>query len=98
MPFIPHTDDDVREMLGTIGVERIEDLFDEIPQGLRVDSLTRVPEGLSEMHATNSHYALLVRAPTSITFRLQCGSLLRAANSTLLIRLIRLKPHKAPCR
>jgi glycine dehydrogenase subunit 1 len=49
MPFIPHTDDDVREMLGTIGVERIEDLFDEIPQGLRVDSLTRVPEGLSEM-------------------------------------------------
>ncbi|MCG7960489.1 MAG: hypothetical protein JAY69_15640, partial [Candidatus Thiodiazotropha taylori] len=28
MPFIPHTEDDIQEMLATIGVESIDDLFD----------------------------------------------------------------------
>ena len=49
MPFIPHTEDDVREMLASIGVPSIEALFDEIPQALRSGGLTQVPEGLSEM-------------------------------------------------
>jgi glycine dehydrogenase subunit 1 len=49
MPFIPHTEDDVREMLQTIGASDIEALFDEIPQNLRVRSLDEVPEGLSEL-------------------------------------------------
>ncbi|MEY3337886.1 MAG: hypothetical protein RL245_878, partial [Pseudomonadota bacterium] len=29
MPFIPHTEADVREMLAAIGAKSIEDLFDE---------------------------------------------------------------------
>jgi glycine dehydrogenase subunit 1 len=49
MSFIPHTDADVREMLGVIGVGRIEDLFDEIPEAIRAGSLRRVPPGRSEM-------------------------------------------------
>ena len=49
MPFIPHTDEDVREMLATIGAESIEALFDEIPASLRVSSLAEVPAGLSEL-------------------------------------------------
>ncbi len=49
MPFIPHTDDDVRAMLRAIGVESIEALFDEIPAALRGPGLTGVPPGLSEM-------------------------------------------------
>jgi glycine dehydrogenase subunit 1 len=49
MPFIPHTEDDVRRMLDVIGVDRTDDLFDEIPAELRAETLTRVPEGLSEM-------------------------------------------------
>jgi glycine dehydrogenase subunit 1 len=49
MPFIPHTDDDVREMLEAIGVPSIETLFEEIPAGLRVKSLAEIPEGLSEL-------------------------------------------------
>ena len=36
-------------MLGTIGVSRIEDLFDEIPPELRVKSLPGVPDALNEM-------------------------------------------------
>lgn len=49
MPFIPHTDTDVREMLVAVGVKTIDDLFDEIPADLRCGKLERVPEGLPEM-------------------------------------------------
>ena len=49
MPFIPHTQADVREMLDAIGAPDIEALFDEIPAALKVKSLAKVPEGLSEM-------------------------------------------------
>jgi glycine dehydrogenase subunit 1 len=49
MPFIPHTEDDIREMLAAIGVGEIEQLFDEIPAGLKVEALPGVPPALSEM-------------------------------------------------
>jgi glycine dehydrogenase subunit 1 len=49
MPYIPHTGEDVRAMLERIGVNTIDDLFEEIPKTLRVDSLPGVPEALSEM-------------------------------------------------
>jgi glycine dehydrogenase subunit 1 len=49
MPFIPHTEQDVKKMLATIGVAKIEDLFDEIPQSLRCKEFTGVPQGLTEL-------------------------------------------------
>ncbi|MEQ9563490.1 MAG: glycine dehydrogenase, partial [Woeseiaceae bacterium] len=49
MPFIPHTEDDIAAMLQTIGVNSIEQLFDEIPAELRIDELHGVPAALSEM-------------------------------------------------
>jgi glycine dehydrogenase subunit 1 len=49
VPYIPHTGEDVRAMLDRIGVKGIDDLFDEIPRELRVDSLPGVPAALSEM-------------------------------------------------
>ena len=49
MPFIPHTQADVADMLDAIGAPDIEALFDEIPAALKVKSLAKVPEGLSEM-------------------------------------------------
>jgi len=52
MPFIPHSEADVRSMLQAIGVGSIEDLFDEIPASLRISKLERVPEGLGEMDVT----------------------------------------------
>jgi glycine dehydrogenase subunit 1 len=48
MPFIPHTDADVRRMLDAIGVQQIEDLFDEIPQALKIQALAGVPTALTE--------------------------------------------------
>jgi glycine dehydrogenase subunit 1 len=52
MPFIPHTEEDVRRMLDVIGVGQIDDLFDEIPADLRAKTLEHVPEGMSEMEVT----------------------------------------------
>ncbi|HHB91628.1 MAG TPA: aminomethyl-transferring glycine dehydrogenase subunit GcvPA [Thioploca sp.] len=49
MPYIPHTQDDITSMLETIGVEKIEDLFDEIPTNLRCDNLEKIPPALTEM-------------------------------------------------
>jgi len=52
MPFIPHTEQETREMLDAIGVSSIEDLFDEIPQALRSSGLTQVPIGMNEMQVS----------------------------------------------
>ena len=49
MPFIPHTETEIREMLEAIGAASIEEIFDEIPASLRCGELTAIPEALSEM-------------------------------------------------
>ncbi len=52
MPFIPHTEADIAEMLASIGAKTIDELFDEIPKDLVSGQLTGVPPGLSEMEIT----------------------------------------------
>ena len=53
MPFIPHTDQDVAEMLAAIGAANVEELFDEIPAELQISNLANVPEGLTEAEVTS---------------------------------------------
>ncbi len=48
MPFIPHTNGDINQMLEKIGVSDIEALFDEIPQSIREKSQLDLPDGLNE--------------------------------------------------
>jgi glycine dehydrogenase subunit 1 len=52
MPFIPHTDDDVREMLAAIGAGSVEELFDEIPPELRGPPVADALPALNEMEIT----------------------------------------------
>src|SRR6187431_1706717 len=49
MPFNPHTPKDVGDMLAAIGAKTIEELFDEIPKELRIESLAGIPDALNEM-------------------------------------------------
>jgi len=49
MPFIPHTETEINEMLSVIGIDSIENLFDEIPAHLKTKGLEKVPPGLNEM-------------------------------------------------
>ena len=49
MPYIPHTEADVREMLATIGADSIDELFREIPDELRVKvGALALPNALDE--------------------------------------------------
>jgi len=68
MPFIPHTDAEVRDMLQAIGVQSIEDLFDEIPAELRSKPLQAIPEGLSEMEVTQLMTARARQDGTPLSF------------------------------
>lgn len=52
MPFIPHTEEDVQEMLKVIGISKMETLFEEIPDSLRHAPLDGIPAGISEMALT----------------------------------------------
>jgi len=49
MPFIPHTEEEIRSMLDSIGAQSIDDLFDEIPADLINNRLDNVPTRMTEM-------------------------------------------------
>jgi glycine dehydrogenase subunit 1 len=68
MPFVPHTEDEVREMLATIGVDSVDDLFAEISADMRPKSFD-IPEGLSEMEVLSKLEALAAKNATdSVSF------------------------------
>ena len=48
MPYTPHDGLETAAMLAAVGVERLDQLFDEIPPNLQVQDMA-LPEGLSEM-------------------------------------------------
>jgi glycine dehydrogenase subunit 1 len=52
MPFVPHTEQEIAAMLDAIGIDSVDDLFDEIPPGLLIDKLDGVPPAMSEMEVT----------------------------------------------
>lgn len=49
MPFIPHTETEIKEMLATIGINSLQELFSEIPAELCIKDLNKIPSGLTEM-------------------------------------------------
>lgn len=48
MTYIPHTEEDRKEMLAAIGVERLEDLYAEIPEDVRFTGDLPLPPALSQ--------------------------------------------------
>jgi glycine dehydrogenase subunit 1 len=52
MSFIPHTPEDIAAMLKAIGAQSIDELFDEIPQTLKIGQPDAVSPALSEMEIT----------------------------------------------
>jgi glycine dehydrogenase subunit 1 len=49
--YVPHTKEDVKDMLKVIGVSSVEELFKDIPKSLRPKSFN-IPEGKSEYEVT----------------------------------------------
>jgi glycine dehydrogenase subunit 1 len=49
MPYIPNSDEEVRQMLAVIGVRTVDDLFKDIPRELRIKKRPRLPAPASEL-------------------------------------------------
>jgi len=60
MPYIPTTDADRLEMLKTIGVSKIEDLFADVPAAYRFPEL-KLPSAASEIEILDELYALALK-------------------------------------
>ncbi len=48
MRYIPHTESDIQEMLSSIGIEKVEELFQSIPKSLRLERPLNLPSALPE--------------------------------------------------
>lgn len=46
--YVPHTDEELEEMLAFLGLERLDDLFSVVPSALRLAGGLDLPEGLPE--------------------------------------------------
>lgn len=53
MKFIPHTEEDIKEMLKTIGVSSLDDLFNDIPEEIKFKGNLKIPKGLDELSLIN---------------------------------------------
>lgn len=49
MPFIPHTQEDINQMLADINLASINDLFSEIPNDLKTNLNNKIPKGMNEL-------------------------------------------------
>jgi glycine dehydrogenase subunit 1 len=61
MRFAPHTDDDVAHMLRAIGLSSVDQLFEQIPEAVRLDRALDLPGGVSEMEILSEMKALAGR-------------------------------------
>ena len=61
MRFAPHTDDDIGQMLEAIGLLSVDQLFDRIPESVRLDRPLALPDGVSEMEIQADLEALAAR-------------------------------------
>ena len=64
MRFIPHTEQDIREMLETIGVQNVDQLFASIPDNLQLgNKLLDLPPALSEIEVVSALRQIQMRNP-----------------------------------
>jgi len=68
MRFLPHTEDDIREMLEAIGAGSLADLFSHIPSHLKKEAPLRLPPRLSEQELLSHLSALSGSTANSESF------------------------------
>ncbi|HZA26094.1 MAG TPA: aminomethyl-transferring glycine dehydrogenase subunit GcvPA [Actinomycetota bacterium] len=61
MRFAPHTDDDVREMLASLGLSSFDDLYAHVPSEVQLDRPLEIPPGVSEVELLDDLKALASR-------------------------------------
>lgn len=61
MDYLPHTPDDLKEMMQTVGIEKLDDLFVDIPEGYRLKEMLDVPPSLSEQEVAGLMTAMSMK-------------------------------------
>ena len=51
-PYLPHTKEDITKMLEVIGVDHIDNLFDDIPKNIRLNKELKLDKSKSELEVT----------------------------------------------
>ncbi len=72
MPYVPHTEEETRQMLDVLGVTSLDDLFADIPSWLRPKRF-ELPAGLSEMEVMRRMERLAARNRTDLVSFLGAG-------------------------
>lgn len=72
-PYMPHSEEDIREMLGKIGVETIEDLYGDIPSEVIFKREYNIPSSMSEIELRN-HFKELASKNEPLTVFGGCGA------------------------
>ncbi len=70
-PYIPHTEEDVKEMLAAIGAGSIEELFREVPENLKLKGELDVPASYDE-HRLLGHLFELSRKNKNLLSDMVC--------------------------
>jgi glycine dehydrogenase subunit 1 len=61
MPYLPHTPDETREMLGALGLESLQDLLECVPEEIRLSRPLKVPSRRTETEILEEFDALQAR-------------------------------------
>jgi glycine dehydrogenase subunit 1 len=72
-PYLPHTPQDERKMVKAIGVTSVEELFQDVPQAIRMKEKIQLPPGKSEYEVIDFLRTLSNQNKQGISF-LGCGS------------------------
>ncbi|HEY2990546.1 MAG TPA: aminomethyl-transferring glycine dehydrogenase subunit GcvPA [Candidatus Binatia bacterium] len=73
MRYTPHTPSDKEQMLGTIGLNKIEDLVEHIPSSLREKARISLPEGLTEVAVKRRMASLAAKNASAQDWRFFLG-------------------------
>lgn len=68
MSFIPHTPNDIKAMLDSIGVKQLDAIFDEIPNNIPKAQLNLLPEGMNEQELLNHAQSIAKGMESSTCF------------------------------
>src|SRR5438270_12684052 len=64
--YIPNASEDVKEMLGVIGIDSVDRLFDSIPNDVKLTSLLDIPGSWSEIETRRWFRALAAKNKTAV--------------------------------
>ena len=74
MRYLPHTQEDIRQMLGVLGLDRLDALFSPIPIGCRRTEAMNLPEPLTEWELSEQMAAMSGAVAVSPEYKLFLGA------------------------